>query len=82
MQNFQNMLVELATSKKFNALMAAVLTVLSQDTEPGLFVMSEKTVMGIVAPVIAYLIAQGQADKGKSAAKISASPRPPRVPTT
>ena len=70
MKQYKAMLVEMFTSKKFNTLLAAISAVLSMDPVAGI-AMSEKTVLEIVALVIAWMIAQGQADKGKAAAKIA-----------
>ena len=71
LKKYADMIVELVTSKKFNALVVAVLGVLANDPIPGP-AMSEKTTLGVVALVIAWMYAQGQADKGKAVAKIVA----------
>lgn len=77
MKKYKAMLAEMFTSKKFHALIGGIGTVLSQDTVPGL-AMSEKTLVGVVALIIAYVMAQGAADFNKSAAQIKANAEAPR----
>ena len=55
---------EIFKSKKFQVLIGSIITVLSQDTVPGVE-MTEKTVMAIVALAIAWMFAQGAADHVK-----------------
>ncbi len=61
------------TSKKFQAAAGMVLGIMQNDTVPGLAV-SEKSMIAIVATVITYIYAQGEADAGKEAAKIAVKP--------
>lgn len=60
------------TSKKFVAMVAGL--VVSYAARYGLH-LSEVEVAGIVALFVSYIFAQGQADKGKEAAKVEAGIR-------
>lgn len=64
-----NLLKQLATSKKFLAALVAV--VVAAGARYGLN-LDPETVGILIAPLIAYIVAQGQADKGKHAAAITA----------
>lgn len=59
----------LLTSRKFIAMLAGI--VVSLAARHGLL-LPEREVAGIVGLFIAYILAQGQADKGKEAARIVA----------
>ena len=57
--------------KKFQAALSGIWMLLAADDVPGI-AMSQITAMGIIAIVVGYMYSQGQADKGKEAAKINA----------
>lgn len=59
---------EFITSKKFIAAVAGIVLTLLAKLH---FNIPESTVQEIVGLIIAYLVAQGWADKGKEAAKIN-----------
>ena len=62
-------LIELLESKKFKIYAAGCLSLLAVDPEPGLLVLAEITVKGLIALTLGYLTAQGVADHGKEKAK-------------
>ena len=62
-------LKQLLTSKKFIVMVAGLLVAFAARYGLNL---DETEVAGILAVVIAYLFTQGQADKGKEAAKVQA----------
>lgn len=64
-----NALKNLLTSKKFLTMVAGL--VVSFAARKGLN-LDETEVAGIVALFVAYIFAQGQADKGKEATKVNA----------
>jgi len=61
---------EFLTSKKFIAAVAGILLTLLAKLH---FEIPESTVQELVGLIIAYLISQGWADRGKEAAKIQAT---------
>lgn len=63
-------LIELVESKKFKIYAAACLSLLASDSEPGLLVLAEITVKGLIALTLGYLTAQGVADHGKETEKV------------
>lgn len=68
-------LMELIESKKFKVYVAACLSLLASDSEPGLLVLAEITVKGLIALTLGYLTAQGVADHGKEKAKVEDAAR-------